>query len=366
MKTWDAIILGGGIIGVSLALELRKHGATVMIVERGEPGREASYAAAGMLAPCAPHTPERLLDFAIASARLWPEFVHELEDESGEKADLRRDGSIVFLSPDEKICALPQPAHLSDSELARLEPNLAFRGGPAVLLQEMSSDARALTGLALAAAKHRGVEIASGFAATEIEIADGRAVGVKTTRTHFRGSIVVNCCGAWSGQVRPHRFPVRPVKGQMLSVAMPAGTPGAPAAAAGSERLPLRHVVRSSEVYLVPRSDGRIVIGSTLEEAGFDKRVDADTVHRLHQAAANLVPEIGQMRILEFWAGLRPGTPDDLPILGATETPGYFVATGHFRNGILLAPMTARVMAQVVRGQAPEIDITAFSPARFA
>jgi glycine oxidase len=133
----------------------------------------------------------------------------------------------------------------------------------------------------------------------------------------------------------------------------------------GAPRGLLRHVIRAPEVYLVPRSDGRIVIGSTLEEAGYDKRTDPDTIQRLHQAAIHLVPGLAQARLLEAWAGLRPGTPDDLPILGATSTPGYFAATGHFRDGILLAPITAHVMARVITGAQPEYDISAFSPARF-
>jgi glycine oxidase len=132
-----------------------------------------------------------------------------------------------------------------------------------------------------------------------------------------------------------------------------------------AQRDVIGHVIRAPEVYLVPRSDGRIVIGSTLEEAGYDKRTDAETIHRLHQAAIRLVPALEQARILEDWAGLRPGTPDDLPILGATGTPGYFVATGHFRDGILLTPVTAHVMAQVITGAQPDYDISAFSPERF-
>jgi glycine oxidase len=127
----------------------------------------------------------------------------------------------------------------------------------------------------------------------------------------------------------------------------------------------LRHVVRAPEVYLVPRSDGRVVIGSTVEEAGYDKRTDVYTIQRLHQAAIRMVPALAQARMLEAWAGLRPGTPDALPILGATATPGYFVATGHFRDGILLAPITARLMAQVITGIKTDHDISAFSPARF-
>ena len=127
----------------------------------------------------------------------------------------------------------------------------------------------------------------------------------------------------------------------------------------------LKHVIRSPDVYLIPRSDGRIIVGTTVEEVGFDKRTDITTIQRLHRAAIALVPELRNARILEDWAGLRPGTPDSLPILGATTTPGYYVATGHFRDGILLAPVTAHVMAQIIEGKIPDHDLVAFSPARF-
>jgi glycine oxidase len=352
VKTWDVAIVGGGIIGLSLALGLRKHGAAVLIVERHEPGREASYAAAGMLAQCDPHTPERLRSLAMASAQLYPEFVHELEDESGQRVDFRQEGSIILDGEEQSLCRDAQP--LKPAQVAKLEPCLAGGAKPAEYWPEASVDPRALTAAALKAVKHRRIEIASGASVTEIQVADGRAVGVKTARTHFPAAVVVNCAGAWAGQLAgAPAVPTRPVKGQMLSVIAP-------------RRDFLWHVVRGPGAYLVPRSDGRILIGATLEEAGFDKRTDANTIQRLHQAAANLAPELGQARMLEAWAGLRPGTPDRLPILGATSLPGYFVASGHFRDGILLTPVTALLMTQVVRGVRPEFDISAFSPARFA
>ncbi len=128
----------------------------------------------------------------------------------------------------------------------------------------------------------------------------------------------------------------------------------------------LKHVIRAPEVYLIPRSDGRILVGATVEEAGFDKRTDVTTIQRLHRAAIALLPELRNAKILEDWAGLRPGTPDALPILGATATPGYYVATGHFRDGILLAPITAQVMAEVITGTNCNYDLKPFSPARFS
>jgi glycine oxidase len=346
VKAWDVVIIGGGIIGLSLSIELRKRGAHVLVVERGEPGREASYAAAGMLADCGAETPAILQPLATASARMYPEFVHELQDESGIHVDLRDEGTLLFL-PAEEIHGgtetLPAP-------LAELEPALADPKRPAIYLKERSVDPQALVAAALKAAKHRGVDISSGSQVTNVLTSDGRVAGVATDKTNYHAPVVVNCAGAWAGHVPPLQFPTRPVKGQMLAVAAP--------------HL-LRHVIRAPEVYLVPRSDGRVLIGSTLEEAGYNKRTDAGIIQGLHRAAIDLVPALQHARVLEDWAGLRPGTPDGLPILGATSTPGYFVATGHFRDGILLAPITAHVMAQVITGGIPAHDISAFSPRRF-
>jgi len=352
VKTWDVIIVGGGIIGLSLSIALRKRGAKVLVVERGEPGREASHAAAGMLVEYSAETPSALQPLAIVSARMYPEFAHELQDESGIDVDLRGQGTLLF-PPPEHIHERPgfTTESLLPSLLAKLEPALAGVKRPAMFLKERSVDPRALVLAVLKAAKHREVDISSGSVVTELLLSDGRVAGVRTDKTTYAAPAVVNCAGAWAGDLPHHRLPTRPVKGQMLAVV------GAKPA--------LEHVIRAPEIYLVPRSDGRILIGATVEEAGYDKRTDAETIQRLHQAAIDLVPAVKAARVLEAWAGLRPGTPDDLPILGATTTLGYFVAMGHFRNGILLAPVTAHVMAQVVSGLEPEYDIAAFSPGRF-
>jgi glycine oxidase len=351
VKTWDVIVVGGGIIGLSLAIALRKRGAKVLVVERGEPGREASHAAAGMLADCTVETPAALQPLATASARMYPEFVHELQNESGIDVDLRDQGTIVF-PPPEHVHNRPgfQVEGLLPAPLAQLEPALADPKRPAFYLKERSVDPRALVAAALKAAKHREVDISSGTAVTSLLISNSRLAGVTTDKTSYHAPVVVNCAGAWAGQISEHHVPTRPVKGQMLCVV--------------GERV-LTHVLRAPEVYLVPRSDGRILIGATVEEAGYDKRTDANTIQRMHRAAVALVPALERARVLEAWAGLRPGTPDDLPILGTTSTPGYFVAAGHFRDGILLAPITAHVMAQVVTGTKPDLDLTPFSPARF-
>jgi glycine oxidase len=352
VKTWDIIIIGGGIIGLSLALALRRRGATVLVVERGEPGREASHAAGGMLVDSGLETPAALQPLATASARMYPQFAKDLEFESGVHVDLRDNGTIMFPSSEH----VHEPAlpikNLSPASLAELEPALAEINRPAFYLQERSVDPRALTAAAWKAAKHRGVDFSTGDEVTAATILDGRAAGVRTVKTAFHAAKVVNCAGAWSGKIGPYRFPTRPVKGQMLCLLMPS-------------RNLLKHVIRSPQVYLIPRSDGRLLVGATVEEAGFDKRTDIATMQRFHRAALDLVPELRNGKILEDWAGLRPGTPDALPILGPTATPGYHVATGHFRDGILLAPITAEVMAAAIEGRAPEYDLTPFSPERF-
>jgi glycine oxidase len=354
VRTWDVIIVGGGIIGLSLAIALRKRGATVLVVERGEPGREASHAAGGMLVDCPLETDEALLPLATASARMYPEFVRELELESGMKVDLREHGTIVLPHPEhahewEKgLCAQALPAPLSE-----LEPALAESTRSAFYLKESSVDPRGLVAATLKAARNLDVDFSSGDKVTAVNLSDGQVTGVTTTKTSFLAPKVVNCAGAWSGQIGPHPIPTRPVKGQMLCLASP-------------RRELLKHVIRSAEVYLIPRSDGRILAGATVEDAGFDKRTDPATMQRFHRAAIALVPELRSAKILEDWAGLRPGTPDALPILGATSTPGYYVATGHFRDGILLAPITAQVVADVITGVTPVHDLAAFSLSRFS
>jgi glycine/D-amino acid oxidase-like deaminating enzyme len=290
---------------------------------------------------------------------MYPEFVQEIEDESGMKVDLRKQGTILI----SREGMLPDDAEeLSVESLYKLEPHLALPGGGrllprgsdgirAALLGERSVDPRALVAAAAKAARHRGVDVSSGTEVKTVLIADGRTSGVQTEKTTYSAEIVVNCAGAWAGCVAPYKFPVRPVKGQMLAVV------GGPK---------LQHVIRGDDAYLVPRSDGRIVVGSTLEDAGYDKRVSVNTIQRLFQAAVELFPGLSESKKHEDWAGLRPGTPDELPLLGETATRGYFVASGHYRDGIVLAPVTAHLMTELILKRTPGSDLVPFSPARFA
>jgi len=297
-----------------------------------------------MLADHGDEFPAALAPLARASALMYPEFVHELQDESGISVELR-DAGTILLHEGETGSHGPLPA-----SLAELEPCLNPGNYSASCLPERSVNPRALLSALLKAARHREVNISSGTVVSEVLCCDGRAQGVRTDKTTYQARVVVNCAGAWAGQLAPLEVPTRPVKGQMVSVL------GGPA---------LRHVVRSPDVYLVPRSGGHIVIGSTLEEAGYDKRTVPEVIQRLLQSATKLVPGLAKARIHEDWAGLRPGTPDNLPILGGTSIDGYFVATGHFRDGILLAPVTALVMAALIVDGQCSLDLAPFSPLRF-
>ena len=343
MSSPDVIIAGAGIIGVSIALELRRRGAHVLILERGQPGGEASSAAAGMLAPADPETPPKLGPLARASAQLYAEYVGAIEGSSGMSVDFRRQGTIAF---SESPPAPPPYRPLSPPELAEMEPALAGRGREAFFVQDNSIDPALLVRAAVAAAKLRGIEVRSNSSARGFR-GRGGVIEVDTGSERLSARSLVDCRGAWSGP------PVRPRKGQSLYVQPKRASL-------------LGHVIAAPEVYLVPRSSGKILIGATVEDVGYDKTVEPETVQRLYRAAVELAPELASATVTESWAGLRPGTPDNLPILGETEIPGVFIASGHFRNGILLAPVTARIMADLVTKKPVPLDISAFSPHRFA
>lgn len=343
MKNWDVIISGAGIIGVSLALELRERGAEVLVLDRGEPGKESSSAAAGMLSATDPETPQELRELARASAELYPTFIRKIESSSGMRVDFRQ-GAIALLPKTET--APPEYEPLSPDQLIEHEPALRAGDFGAYRIEaEHSVDPAPLMEAAVGAARATGIVVRGIVAVQQMNPADGQ-VEVTTAKERIMSRIAVNCQGAWSGA------PVRPRKGQMLYL-----QPQNP--------LLLRHVVRSPEAYLVPRTSGRILVGATVEDVGYDKSVEPGTIAELHRKAGQIVPELGSASVVASWAGLRPGTPDDLPILGETEKRGVFIASGHFRNGILLAPITAQIMADMVQGKHSQFDLFAFAPSRF-
>lgn len=349
MKHADVIIIGAGVIGLSLACELRRAGSSVLVLEKHQPGREASWAAGGMIAWSEAGPNPGFRDLAKTSAKMYPAFVQALQDESGVDVDFRRDGKIRFLDAVNRELAI-EGKSLNAADIKELEPDLEYRG-PAALIDEDSVDPRHLLHALLESALHLGVEVSSGAEVVHVEIENDRAIGAVTTKTRYSAATIVNCAGAWTAQIPPLRIPIQPVKGQMLSLV--------------GKKPPLRHVIHGLDVYLIPRTDGRIVIGSTTEDAGFDKRVVPEVIQRMHQAAANLVPQLGELRIHEDWTGLRPCTPDKLPILGKTSLEGYLVATGHYRDGIMLAPVTAQIMKKLIWNELPESDFDVFSLARF-
>jgi len=365
VKNWDVIIIGAGAIGLSLALRLRDEHRAVLVVEKHEPAGEASQAAGGMIANCDPHTPALLQPLADASAALYPEFVREVESESGESADLREVGTIAVFADGEA------PSHagvcqLNPADLSRLEPSLRLDRA-AWFLPERCVDPRGLGKALTKACKKRAVDFATGSEVLEVLTAAGRAIGVRTSHATYHAGAIVNCAGAWAAKIEPLPIPTRPVKGQMVCVVPQSlsGGPHIPGSGICGKEL-IRHVVRTPRIYIIPRSDGRILLGATVEDAGFDKRTDPRKIKRLYQAGLDIAPVLSNTRIHDAWAGLRPGSPDNLPILGETSIPGYFAATGHYRDGIMLAPATASAMAELITGQQPSLDLAPFSPSRFA
>jgi len=360
-KQYDVIVIGGGIIGLALAWQLSRSSANVLLIEKREPGQEASHAGGGMIADLDPVLPAELLELAHRSAKLYPTFVSELVAETQRPIDLRDAGVIAF-----EEHAIPQSdgiRAISADEVLRLEPKLTLPPDPAYTMQERAIDPRDLVSALLLAVRQSGIDIASGESVVKIISEHGHTVGVATDRASHSAPRVVNCAGAWASQIAGEKLPTMPVKGHMVALAFPEELAMAPEAR--EEQRILRHVLRSRWCYIIPRSNGRYVVGSTVEPAGFDKSLNSYRVKRLQDSAARLIPQFAEAKIAEAWTGLRPGTPDNLPLLGETHTSGYFAATGHYRDGILLTPVTAEVMCSLIlEGKAP-LSLDRFSPRRF-
>jgi glycine oxidase len=369
MRSYDVIVVGGGIVGGAIALQLAQSKLRVAILDRQNPGREASWAAAGMLSP-APDSPSAipLVPLGRASLNLYPQFVSEIEEISGLGAGLRSDGAIeVLFSADAErqlstLVALHRGLGLPTEplpidEARKLEPALGREArGAAWMGYESSVDPRALTEAVLAAAAASGVELHGNTNVTRIASEDGRCNGVTTEGERFGAGHVVLAAGAFSLQIEglAPALPVRPIRGQMVAVS--------------NDNARVRHVLRSERGYLVPREEAspqRIVAGSTLEDAGFEKRVTPGGLEQIFSAAQELVPALGGAEVLETWCGLRPDTPDHLPLLGPGEPAGLTIATGHYRNGILLAPITAKLVREWITERRVSMDWQLFDPLRF-
>jgi glycine oxidase len=367
----DVVIIGGGVIGLSIAWRAATAGLSVALVEES-PGRGASWAAAGLLAPITEVHPgeERVLRLGVASLERYPAFVEELEELTGETVGYRSHGTLIVApNPDDfaalgELYKLQQRLGLVSRALKRrdarsLEPALAPAFRAAWLIEgDHQIDNRALANALDKACRMRGVEMVTDVALA-VQVESGRVCGVRlASDTALACDRVVLAAGCWSGaiegipeEVRP---PVRPVKGQLLYLR-------------GRSEPPLiSHNVRGLDVYLVPRRDGRIVVGATVEEQGFDTTVTAGAVYQLLRDAYELVPELAELELLECVAGLRPGSPDNAPMLGESGLEGLLIATGHYRNGILLTPLTGEAMAELLAtGRTPDL-IASVSPQRFS
>jgi glycine oxidase len=367
VKTFDVAIIGGGVIGGSIAFELAAEKISVVVLDRQEPGREASWAAAGMLSP-GPDSTEALplVPLARESFRLYPEFIAAIEEASGKSTALGSEGTLqIFPGPRgeaerEKMAAEYRRLGLAMESIS-FESARKYEGslGPAArvaawLPDESVVDPRLLMEAVLEAARRRGVEFRTDCPVTSVVVEGDRCGGVVAGGETIAAKQVVVAAGCFSGGIdRLGRYaPTHPVRGQMLALR--------------ARGLSLRRVVRSEKGYLVPRRDGRIIAGSTLENAGFEKHVTPGGLRQILDGVLELVPGLAGAEIVETWAGLRPGTPDGLPILGPTDIEGLAVATGHHRNGILLTPVTSKLLRDwIVRGEV-SMNVEAFSPLRFA
>jgi glycine oxidase len=377
----DVLIVGGGIIGLATAWRARQAGMTVTVLERDRAGNGASSVAAGMLAPVAEvefgAAGKRLLELGLRSVSIWPAFAAELEAASGVSVGLLRTGTLLAARDDDDARELERQLdfrrslglavrRLRPSEARALEPALA----PTVRLalevpEDHSVDPRAVLAALRRACEGTGVTLREQARVARIELDDSeRIAGVTLERgERVHAAWVVLAAGPWSERIEGlpdgAGVPVRPVKGQILRLRDPAG-PGL-----------LRRVVRFRGGYLVPRVDGRYVLGATLEERGFELTPTAGGVYELLRDARELVPGISELEIEELSVGLRPGTPDNAPAIGPGVVPGLLWATGHYRNGILLAPLTAELVTGLLAGAGespPASDslLAACAPDRFA
>ena len=390
----DAVVVGGGVIGLGIAWRAALAGMAVTVVDEA-PGRGASWAAAGMLAPVTEvHYGERpLLSLNLAAAARWPAFAAEVEEASGLPVGYRPGGTLAVARDADDNAALEdlyqfqlrcglEVERLRSRECRQLEPGLApsIRGG-ILAAGDHQVDNRALVEALLAACQRAGVRMVRARVA-ELAVEAGRVTGVllasggpvpsradgeilagggpvpsRADGETLAAGVVVLAAGCWSGGLRGLAAevlpPVRPVKGQLLYLRGPADQP-----------LCSRNV-RGLEVYVVPRTDGRVVVGATIEEQGFDTTVTAGAVADLLRAALELLPDVAELELAETVVGLRPGSPDNAPMLGPAGPDGLVVATGHYRNGILLTPVTADAIAELlVTGRVPEM-IAPFAPGRF-
>ena len=353
MERVDVCIAGAGLIGASLALELAAAGRSVTLLSDAEPLSHASIAAAGMLAADDPGNPSALHALSTLSRDLYPVFLRELERIGGHVVEPQTQLTLQSLASHAAASHLPP---LSPAECHALLPQLHTGAHHFAALVETSLDPRQLAAAVRAAVEASGIRLRRHDPVHAVRDEASHAI-IRSASGELTAESFVDCTGAWTlPQTSSPQIAVRPRKGQLLTVTLPPS-------------LPLAFVVRTESVYIVPRlhgpQAGRAVIGATVEDRGFDTTVDAAAIAALRASAMELLPDLADAPVAETWAGLRPATADGLPVLGRTGAH-TFVAKGHYRNGILLAPATARVMAQLIGGEQPSVDLEPFSPTRAA
>jgi glycine oxidase len=372
-RSFDVVVIGGGVIGLAVAWRAAQRGLRVIVLERAEPGGGTSRVAAGMIAPVseARKTEQPLLALGLESARQYPVFVQELIEASGHDPGYLACGTIAAARDHDEAEALHRElalrrslglpvTRLLASEARRLEPSLA----PTLRLaldvpDDHAIDPRRLATALAAAAIRAGAQLRAGADVAEVSVAEDRIEGVRLrSGERMRAEHVVVAAGPWCGELRgipdDARVPLRPVKGQILRLHDPAG-PGL-----------LTRALRMRAGYVVPRGDGRYVLGATMEERGFDTTVTAGPVFELLRDAIELLPGASELVIDELGAGLRPTTPDGAPAIGPGVLSGLHWAAGHYRHGVLLTPITAQIVLVSLCGDPVPDTTEAISPARFA
>jgi glycine oxidase len=364
----DAVVIGAGVVGCAVAWRAAGAGLRVLVVDRATPGAEASRAAAGMLSPLAEASgPGPMLDLLLHARAGFPDVVARLREATGVDAAYADAGTLVVALTEEderelaarrawQVAAGLPVERLEAAEARAMEPALSTEVRMALRYPgDHQVDNRSLSAALWAAAARAGAEFRIGAEVAGVVVEGGRAAGVTCAGgERIDAAAVVVAGGCWSGRLAglPRALPVEPVHGQLLSL----------------EAVPpiFRHVVDSPRCYLVPRADGRVIVGATVERTGFRKAVTPAGVMRLLRGALEVAPVLADAPLLATWSGLRPGTPDGLPILGADpDVPNLLYATGHYRNGILLAPLTGELIADLLLGREPTLDLQPFSIGRF-
>ncbi|MFY9488192.1 MAG: glycine oxidase ThiO [Solirubrobacterales bacterium] len=375
-RSHDVVVVGAGVIGLTCAWRLRQRGLSVAMLDGGQAGAKTSHVAAGMLAPITEveFGEAALLNLNLASADVYPAFVEELQDASGAELHFRQGGSLYVAADRDEAADVGRlhdlqrsnelPVDRLDAQACRnLEPGLApTLVGGLLAPRDAQIDPRELTAALLRVVRETGVTIAEHTNVTEMTLEGDRCTGVRTEDgVLWPADSVVVATGCWTGSAdwipEAMRPPVRPVKGQLLRLKTRSG-----------EQF-CQHIIRTPTVYVVSHADGRVVVGASVEEQGFDRAVTAGAMLELLRDGYRVLPDLAELELVEMQAGQRPGTPDNAPIVGRSSLAGLTFATGHYRNGILLAPITAEMVAAELTGDSftptREVSMDDFSPNRF-